>query len=162
MRHKIKATTGSLLWLLPFFVWLVLFPGTVQQWHATSQGANPAELHVGVRKQGCMHFCKFISERMCTCYLQQLKGSEQFPSCAVPSVNLVVLQLWWEPWGAVVLVAHLDDGLRKRPTYELCLTLSTALWWQAVETVRWQGEGIRHGCGGCSSYGGHLVSVLGK
>lgn len=63
----------------------------------------------------------------CMCYLQQLKGSQQLPSCAVPSVNLVVLQLWWEPRRAVVLVTHLDDGLCERPTYELRLTLNTAL-----------------------------------
>lgn len=70
-------------------------------------------------------------------YLQQFKGSQQFPGCAVASVNLVVLQLWGEPRGAVVLIAHLDGGLRKRPTYELCLTLNVTMWQQAVKIVRW-------------------------
>lgn len=75
----------------------------------------------------CMYtyVCLYAHSRVF--YLQQLKGSQQFPSSAVPSVNLVVLQLWWEPRGAVVLVTHLDGGLRERPTYELCLALNTAL-----------------------------------
>ncbi len=95
----------------------------------------------------------------CIYYLQQLKGSQEFPGSAVPSVNLVVLQLWWEPRGAVVLVTHLDGGFRKRPTYELCLALNAILQQQAVETARGQGTGVRHGCGRCSYRSGHLVSV---
>lgn len=88
------------------------------------------ELHVCV----CMHMYKlffnlyaFVFVCALICYLQQLKGSQQFPGSAVPSVNLVVLQLRREPRGAVVLVTHLDGGLRKRPTYEFCLALNTTL-----------------------------------
>ena len=71
-------------------------------------------------------------------YLQQLEGSQQLPGDAVPSVHLVVLQLGGEPGRAVVLVTHLDGGLRERPTYELCLALNTTSWQGggAVQTVR--------------------------
>lgn len=123
--ETLKLPQGAFYDFSPFLSGLFSF---LEQYSSDMQ-----PLRGGQTLQSCMWVCvnkaacKFISERMCTCYLQQLKGSEQFPSCAVPSVNLVVLQLWWEPRGAVVLVAHLDDGLRKRPTYELCLTLSTAL-----------------------------------
>lgn len=70
----------------------------------------------------CVYVSVFLHN---LCYLQQLKGSQQLPGSAVPSVNLVVLQLGWEPRGAVVLVTHLDGGLRKRPAYELRLALHT-------------------------------------
>lgn len=73
------------------------------------------------RVEAFTHVCVSFS------HLQKLKCSQQFPGSVVPSVDLVVLQLWWEPRGAVVLVAHLDGGLRKRATYELCLALETPL-----------------------------------
>lgn len=87
----------------------------------------------------------FIRSRR-LCYLQQLEGGQQLPSSAVPSVHLVVLQLGGEPRRAVVLVAHLDRGLGKRPTYELRLTLKEAAWRQADEAA--QVDGTRDGEGG--------------
>lgn len=111
----------------------------------------------------CAHIYESIYSYVCVClcmfscifYLQQLKGSQQFPSSAVPSVNLVVLKLWWEPRGTVVLVTHLDGGLCKCPTYELCLALNATLWHKAIETIRGQGMGVRDECGRCCFCDGH-------
>lgn len=59
-------------------------------------------------------------------YLEELKGSQQFSSSAVASVNLKVLQLRGKPRGAVVLLAHLDGGLGEGATDELRLALLAA------------------------------------
>lgn len=55
--------------------------------------------------------------------LQQFKGCQHFSSSAVTTVDLIVLQLWGETWGAVVLIGHLDHRLSKGSAHEVSFAL---------------------------------------
>lgn len=56
-----------------------------------------------------------------------------------------------------MLVAHLDRGLGKRPTYELRLTLNEATWRRADEAV--EVDGTRGGGGLDAGEGGAVCKV---
>lgn len=55
--------------------------------------------------------------------LQQLKGCQHFSSAAVPTVDLIVLQLGREAWRTIVLVRHLDHRLGKCSAHEVSFAL---------------------------------------
>lgn len=55
--------------------------------------------------------------------LQQFKGCQHFSSGAVPTIDLIVLQLRREARGTVVLISHLDYRLSKGSAHEVSFTL---------------------------------------
>lgn len=99
-------TCHALLRVLDWSLWALQFTG-LQQRNQTCCAriryvdfkGRLARLHQSLIKLR-LGLCKVL-------YLQQLKGTQQLSCSAVSSVDLIVLKLGWETWGAVMLINHL-------------------------------------------------------